>query len=402
MDALPPRTGTGGRWRMIERIGKYRILGQVGRGGMGTVYRAHDPILDRTVALKVISGEAGLTDELRARFFREAQACAKLSHQNIITVHDLGEEDGHLFIVMEYLEGEELKQLIGQRRPLPLPTKVDLMVQVCAGLDYAHQKGVIHRDIKPGNIFVLKSGAVKILDFGIARLVSANTGLTRTGLIMGTLRYMSPEQARGRVDQRSDIFSAGAVFYELLTFRPPFAGEDPMEILEQLRSEDPVAPALIDPSVPAELSTVIERALRKDPAARFASFGEMRAALEPIRRQLEEQSGALRRRLREQREDVARLWRALAERTGISPPTAAATPAEDPVSFTAIEIMHRELAAESARLAEMVRRADVIEPQLRSAVAKLEAGDAEDAAADLARLVQAMPEHSRASEALAR
>src|SRR5262245_44287775 len=343
MDALPPRTGTGGRWRMIERIGKYRILGQVGRGGMGTVYRAHDPILDRTVALKVISGEAGLTDELRARFFREAQACAKLSHQNIITVHDLGEEDGHLFIVMEYLEGEELKQLIGQRRPLPLPTKVDLMVQVCAGLDYAHQKGVIHRDIKPGNIFVLKSGAVKILDFGIARLVSANTGLTRTGLIMGTLRYMSPEQARGRVDQRSDVFSAGAVFYELLTGRVPFPGEDPMEILEQLRSAEPAPIAQLEPSVPPDLVAVVDQALRKDPEARFPSFEEMRTALEPIRQRLEEQLGVRRREVRERRKEVTRLWNALAAQTGMAGPVPERGAVDDSRSFTAVDAAHHEL-----------------------------------------------------------
>ena len=263
---------------MLQKIGKYRILDQVGRGGMGTVYRAYDPVLDRTVALKVISGEGDVTDELRARFFREAQACARLSHPNIITVHDLGEEDRHLFIVMEYLEGEELKQVIAQRRLLSLEAKLALMVQVCAGLDYAHQKGIVHRDIKPGNIFVLKSGAVKVLDFGIARIATATAGLTRTGLIMGTLRYMSPEQARGRVDHRSDIFSAGAVFYELLTNQLPFPGEDPMQILEQLRSEDPLPPAEVDPAIPAELSGAIQRALQKDPDQRFSSFAELRVS----------------------------------------------------------------------------------------------------------------------------
>ena len=223
---------------MPEKIGKYRFVERIGRGGMGTVFKAHDPVLDRLVALKVISSDVEITDELRARFFREAQACARLSHPNIVTVYDMGDDDGHLFIVMEFLEGEELQaRLIAQRRPLALEDKLSLMVQVCDGLHYAHQNGIVHRDIKPGNIFVLRDGQVKILDFGIARIANADAGLTRTGLIMGTLRYMSPEQARGRADHRSDIFSVGAVFYELLGSRPPFTGDDPMEILEQLRTE---------------------------------------------------------------------------------------------------------------------------------------------------------------------
>src|SRR5262245_37294327 len=182
---------------MIQRLGKYRIVERIGRGGMGTVYKAHDPMLDRAVALKVISHDIGVTDELRARFFREAQACARLSHPNVITVYDMGEEDNHLFIVMELLEGDELKQIISQRRQLFLEEKLSLMAQVCDGLGYAHQKGVIHRDVKPGNIYVLHTGQVKILDFGIARIATADANLTRTGLIIGTLRYMSPEQARG-------------------------------------------------------------------------------------------------------------------------------------------------------------------------------------------------------------
>ncbi len=205
---------------MAEQIGKYQIVERIGRGGMGTVFKAHDPVLDRLVALKVISSEGDVTEELKARFFREAQACAKLSHPNIVVVHDLGEAAGKLFIVMEFLDGQELKHVI-ERKTLPLEDKLSLMIQVCDGLHFAHQKGIIHRDIKPGNIFVLRNGQVKILDFGIARIAAGtDPGLTRTGLIMGTLRYMSPEQARGRVDHRSDIFSVGAVFYELLAGRP--------------------------------------------------------------------------------------------------------------------------------------------------------------------------------------
>jgi serine/threonine-protein kinase len=195
---------------MTAKIGKYEIRERLGRGGMGLVLRAHDPVLDRPVALKVISSDMEVTDELRARFFREAQACAKLSHPNIVTVYDIGEDDGRLYIAMELLEGEELRRLIVDRRPLPLQDKLALMVQMCDGLHYAHQRGVIHRDIKPGNIIVSRDGVAKIVDFGIAHMASRSGGLTRTGLVMGTLRYISPEQARGRVDSRSTSFSPTA------------------------------------------------------------------------------------------------------------------------------------------------------------------------------------------------
>jgi serine/threonine-protein kinase len=204
---------------MIQKIGKYQVLERIGRGGMGTVFKAHDPVLDRSVALKVISPDIEVTDALRTRFFREAQACARLNHRNIITVYDLAEGDGHLFIVMELLEGEELKAIIGQRKPLSLEAKLGIMIQVCDGLAYAHQRGIVHRDIKPGNIFVLRDGSVKIVDFGIARIIDSDSDLTRKGLVMGTLRYMAPEQAQGIVDQRCDVFSVGAVFYELLVYR---------------------------------------------------------------------------------------------------------------------------------------------------------------------------------------
>ena len=166
---------------VAERIGKYRVIAPIGRGGMGMIFRAHDPLLDRLVALKVISPEVEVTDELRARFFREAQACAKLSHPNIVTVYDMGEDEGRLFIVMELLDGEELRQLIARGTTLALEDKLSILVQMCSGLHYAHQKGVIHRDIKPGNIMVLRDGQVKILDFGIAQIQMNTVGLTRTG-----------------------------------------------------------------------------------------------------------------------------------------------------------------------------------------------------------------------------
>src|SRR5262245_23558562 len=213
---------------MIQKIGKYEVRARIGRGGMGTVFRAHDPVLDRPVAIKIISEDIPVTEDLRARFFREAQACARLSHPNIVTIFEMGEDDGRLYIVMEFLEGEELRHLISERRHLPIEDKVALMSQVCDGLHYAHQQRVIHRDIKPGNIIVLWNGVPKIVDFGIAQVATLESGLTRAGAFMGTLRYTAPEQAGGKADHRSDMFSVGSVFYELLAYRPAFDAPNPM------------------------------------------------------------------------------------------------------------------------------------------------------------------------------
>jgi serine/threonine-protein kinase len=272
---------------MPEMIGKYEVVKLIGRGGMGTIYKARDSVLERSVALKVVSS-LEVTPELRTRFFREAQACARLSHPNIVTIHDMGEDGGRLFIVMELLEGEELRQLIARRAPLELEEKLTVLRQLCDGLSFAHQKGIVHRDIKPANIFLVRNGRVKILDFGIAQIAAVATqgDLTRTGMIMGTLRYMAPEQVRGRADHRSDIFSVAAVAYELLGGRPPFTGQDPLQILEQLRTEVPPPLAELEPSLPPELSTIVERGMQKDPEHRFAELGQMAQQLELVRRKL--------------------------------------------------------------------------------------------------------------------
>src|SRR3970040_1184256 len=164
---------------MPETVGKYEIIERIGRGGMGLVYKARDPILDRFVALKVISTDADITEELRARFFREAQACARLSHPNIVTVYDMGEHEGRLFFVMELLEGDELRKLIAQRKDLTLQDKLSILMQVCDALHYAHERGIVHRDVKPCNIMLLRNGQVKVLDFGIAQIAATEGGLTR-------------------------------------------------------------------------------------------------------------------------------------------------------------------------------------------------------------------------------
>src|SRR6266536_5489846 len=203
---------------MIEQIGKYKILEKIGEGAMGEVYKAHDPILNRFVAVKTISAELGGDDTLRRRFEREAQSAARLNHPNIITVYDFGEEHGKIYMAMELLEGRDLKELIGSHSLGDLEQKLDIMDQISDGLAFAHANDLVHRDLKPANIHVQPTGQVKILDFGLARLSSSS--MTRTGMVMGTPHYMSPEQIRGeKVDARSDTFSLGAVFYELLSGR---------------------------------------------------------------------------------------------------------------------------------------------------------------------------------------
>jgi Protein kinase domain len=261
-----------------QTIGKYQVMGRIGSGAMGEVYKALDPVLNRHVALKTMSAEFGSDPELRQRFEREAQSAARLTHPHIVTVYELGEEAGHTFIAMELLEGQDLKVLLGGPRLAALEAKLRVMDQVCDALAFAHAHDVVHRDLKPANIRVLPSGALKVMDFGLAHL--AGSEMTRAGMVMGTPHYMSPEQVRGqKVDARSDVFSLGAVFYELLTGRKAFEAPSLHGILQKVVDEQPMAVGQMDGSVPPALVAVVERALDKDPAARFAHAGEMRAAL---------------------------------------------------------------------------------------------------------------------------
>jgi predicted Ser/Thr protein kinase len=387
---------------MPQTIGKYRVVDRIGRGGMGMIFKAHDPVLDRQVALKVISPEVEVTDELRARFFREAKACAKLNHPNIVTVYDMGEDEGRLFIVMELLEGDELRQLIKATPALNLEDKLSVMLQVCSGLHYAHQKGIIHRDMKPGNIFMQKSGHVKILDFGIAHIATTEAGLTRTGLIMGTLRYISPEQVRGRVDHRSDMFSIGSVFYELLTSRPPFLGEDAMQLLEQLRTEDPPPANEIDPTIPPELTAVVQRAMRKNPAERFRDLEEMRAELELVHRRLIEERQRVLTRVRQQRERLVQLQAALAERVG-GPEDDTPIPAvSERHGLIAAQTVERQVARRIEAVEAKIARADALAPAFQRAHELLDTGGYEDAAEQFENIVAEMPDHQRARENLDR
>jgi serine/threonine-protein kinase len=265
----------------LDRIGKYRILGKIGEGGMGEVYRAHDPLLNRSVAVKTISRGAG-DAEFRQRFQREAQAVARLNHPNVVTVYDFGEEDGVTYMAMELLEGRDLKELIASGRLASLAEKLAVMEQVCDGVGFAHAKGVVHRDLKPGNIHVQPSGQVKVLDFGLARLAASD--LTRTGTVMGTPHYMSPEQVRGaHVDARSDVFSLGALLYEVLSGRRPFGDAPSHEILLRIQSHEPAPLEQVAPDVPTPLVRLVRRAMEKDPAKRFPQGASMAEALRRAR-----------------------------------------------------------------------------------------------------------------------
>ncbi len=266
---------------MLSKLGKYEIEAELGSGGMGVVYRAIDTRLGRPVALKTMSPTVLGNPEVLKRFYREAQAAGQLHHPNIVTIYDIDEADGIPFIAMELLEGEDLEKIVAERRDLPLHRRLDIIVQTCRGLHYAHEHGVVHRDMKPGNIVVQPKGLVKIVDFGIAR-VGATT-LTRTGAVMGTVMYMSPEQIRGQqVDARSDIFAVGVILYELLTFRSPFPGDDIPAILFKIVHEPPEPVSLHLPHCPADLEMIVLRALEKERDQRYQTADEMAIELQSL------------------------------------------------------------------------------------------------------------------------
>jgi serine/threonine-protein kinase len=263
---------------MIEQIGKYKILEKIGEGAMGEVYKAHDPVLNRFVAVKTISAELGADDTLRKRFEREAQSAARLNHPNIITVFDYGEEQGKIYMAMELLDGSDMKQAISRRAPLSLDDKLSIVDQIAEGLAFAHAHDIVHRDLKPANVHLLSNGQAKIMDFGLARL--GGSEMTRVGMVMGTPHYMSPEQVRGeRADARSDVFALGCVFYELLTYRKPFDADSMHSVLFKVMQEEPPPVHELAPGVPPVLAQVVERAMAKDASQRFQNASEFRSAL---------------------------------------------------------------------------------------------------------------------------
>jgi tRNA A-37 threonylcarbamoyl transferase component Bud32 len=262
--------------------GRYRVLGSLGKGAMGLVFMAYDPVLDRKVAIKQMTAEIADSEELRKRFYIEARAAARLNHPNIITIHELHESGGDIFMIMELLEGKSLAALV-QAKPVPLSIEatIDVMAQVCDGLDYAHQRAIVHRDIKPANLFLAPSGTVKILDFGIARLGSMS--MTAAGALIGTPDYMSPEQIRGdEIDRRTDLWAIGAVLYQLLSGTKPFEGKPLAKLLTAI-AQTPHAPLVQRaPSVPRGLSDLVDRLLSKPRDGRPANAGLVRDELRAI------------------------------------------------------------------------------------------------------------------------
>src|SRR6202047_1557961 len=282
-----------------QLIAHYRILRTLGRGGMGVVYEAEDSKLGRRVALKFLPIESDKDATSLERFVREARAASALNHPGICTIHAIEEHDGRTFIAMELLEGQSLDRMLTGAPP-PIARILEMGVQLADALDAAHKKGIVHRDIKPANIFVTDRGIVKILDFGLAKLLqdeqetlggdtvgdTAQHLLTSPGTAVGTIAYMSPEQARGEdLDARSDLFSLGAVLYQMVTGKHPFPGSTSAVIFDNILHNAPVAPVSLNPAVPAELERILNKALEKDRDVRYQVAAELRGDLKRLRRE---------------------------------------------------------------------------------------------------------------------
>jgi serine/threonine protein kinase len=390
----------------VTTFARYELEGKLGEGAMGVVYRARDRNLGRVVALKMLAPELGAEDELRLRFQREAEAIGRLSHPNIVSVYDMGEHQGRLYLAMELLEGEDLRALVEKQAQLAPAERVRILAEIAAGVAYAHSRGVVHRDLKPANILLTAGGRVKLLDFGLARLASMDT-ITRRGVILGTPDYMSPEQAMGKiVDFRSDIFSSGAVFYEFLTLQKPFKGKTLHSVLYQIISEQPESMLTLNPEIPARLALLVHSMLEKDPERRPQAMGD-------VEQELRSMAASLRRRLglanplppeetRLRFKDTLQRAKSLldAGKEGDARREARAALALDPESEEAAELLWR--AEKSVRAQSQPRRSDPgsaarIEQLLSQAAPGHSDDEAKRALAELALIA---PDEPRLQEVL--
>ncbi len=269
---------------MLEKIGKYEVSEQIGVGGFGAVYRGRDPFIKRTVAIKTCQVN---DEEIKHRFFREAELAGNLHHRNITTIYDFGVENGIPYIVQEFLTGEDLDKKIKRGEPIPVTRKLEILMAIAEGLGYAHGASIVHRDVKPANIRILEDGSVKVMDFGIAKSLQIQSNLTQTGITLGTSAYLAPEQIRGEpIDRRTDIFAIGTLSYELLTYRKPFRGEHLSTVLYKILNEAPEPIESLAMDVPPALAAVINRAMAKSPADRYSTMEEFRRDLHAIYREL--------------------------------------------------------------------------------------------------------------------
>ncbi len=270
---------------MISQLGRYEVLGELGQGAMGVVYKARDPLIDRQVAIKTIN--LGLAEdeieEYEGRFYQEAKAAGKLNHPNIVTIYDVGKSGDIAYIAMEFLQGRELRDIMRDDGAMPVDQVLNIVAQVASGLAYAHEHGIVHRDIKPSNIMVIRDEHAKITDFGIARMASSAVR-TQTGMVLGSPKYMSPEQVLGKdIDQRSDIFSLGVMLYEMLTGEAPFLGENVNAIMYQTLNAVPQAPGLLNAGVPEMLNFIVAKALAKERDDRYQNAKDFAADLRACR-----------------------------------------------------------------------------------------------------------------------
>jgi len=270
---------------MISQLGRYEILEELGQGAMGVVYKARDPLIDRIVAIKTINLGLALDEkeEYEGRFYQEAKAAGRLSHPNIVTIYDVGKSGDVAYIAMEFLQGRELRDVLNDHGLLPVDQVLDIAYQVAQGLAYAHEHEIVHRDVKPSNIMVVRDGLVKVTDFGIARMASSAVH-TQTGMVLGSPKYMSPEQVMGKaIDQRSDIFSLGVMLYEMLTGQAPFTGENVNAIMYQTLNSVPVSPSMLNRGVPEMVNFIVAKALAKKLEDRYQHAKEFAVDLRACR-----------------------------------------------------------------------------------------------------------------------